>query len=219
MEQPQRRIFRGSGNHQSLAACLRRLVMLLALPAVIGCTGTRVIPPTQVADPDTVWLVQYDGYHASLVFDDGDQLVEYAYGDWQYYALSDHGFLGSGGLTALLVPTQGTLGRRLLTRALSDEGDLCRIMMSDDPCRRILALRVEKARLDALKRKLDIAWAGSLATEVVNRGAGLNFVKYDRHYTLWHNCNHELADWLDALDVRVEGTVWLADFDRARAVD
>jgi len=50
-----------------------------------GCTST-VIPPKRVTDPAAVFLTDY-GRHSSLLLPDREgRLVEYAFGDWDWFA-------------------------------------------------------------------------------------------------------------------------------------
>jgi hypothetical protein len=171
-------------------------VILIASPAVI-------IPPVEPVQPVTVYVVDL-GLHSRLVLpDDEEGLVQYAYGDWRYFALNEQD-LGSG-IAALLIPTQGTLGRRKY-----EDVDQLKQAISDDVT--ILDFAVARAKARKLQKSLDQRFQQNINTQVFNPVSQMNFVKDDMDYTLYHNSNHELVAWLEDLDCRVEGFVLLADF-------
>ncbi len=86
------------------------LLFLVVVGLILFSSPTFIIPPTAPAAPVTIYVIDY-GYHSRLVLPDGKgKLMQYAYGDWRYFAL-DRQNLGNG-IAALLYPTQGTIGRR-----------------------------------------------------------------------------------------------------------
>lgn len=170
---------------------------MIASPAVI-------IPPVEPVQPVTVYVVDL-GLHSRLVLpDDEEGLVQYAYGDWRYFALNEQD-LGSG-IAALLIPTQGTLGRRKY-----QDVDQLQQAISDDVT--ILNFAVARAKARKLRKLLEQRFQQNINTQVFNPVNQMNFVKDDMDYTLYHNSNHELVAWLEDLDCRVEGFVLLADFE------
>jgi hypothetical protein len=169
---------------------------LIASPAVI-------IPPVEPVQPVTIYVVDL-GLHSRLVLpDDEEGLVQYAYGDWRYFALNEQD-LGSG-IAALLIPTQGTLGRRKYENI-----DQLQQAISEDVS--ILNFAVARAKARKLQKLLDQRFQQNINTQVFNPVNQMNFVQDDMDYTLYHNSNHELVAWLQDLDCRVEGFVLLADF-------
>jgi hypothetical protein len=171
-------------------------VVLIAYPATI-------IPPSDPVEPVTVYVVDL-GLHSRLVLPDRDQgLIQYAYGDWRYFALNQQG-LGSG-VRALLIPTQGTLGRR----RYANISGLQQSVSSDTT---ILSFAVARNKVTALNQFLDQRFENNIYTAIFNPQNQMIFVQDDLDYTLCHNSNHELVVWLKKLNCRVEGFVLLADF-------
>jgi hypothetical protein len=169
---------------------------LIASPAVI-------IPPVEPVQPVTVYVVDL-GLHSRLVLpDDKEGLVQYAYGDWRYFALNEQDL--RSGIAALLIPTQGTLGRRKYENI-----DQLQQVTNDDIT--ILNFAVARAKARKLQKLLEQRFQQNINTQVFNPVNQMNFVKDDMDYTLYHNSNHELVAWLEYLDCRVEGFVLLADF-------
>ena len=69
-----------------------------------------IIPPVNPIIPVNIYLVDY-GLHARLILtDERKKCLEYAYGDWRYFALNQQDWLT--GAAALFLPTQGALGRK-----------------------------------------------------------------------------------------------------------
>ncbi len=171
-------------------------LVLIASPAVI-------IPPVNPVEPVTIYVVDL-GLHSRLVLPDGDDgFIQYAYGDWRYFALN-HDDLGSG-FAALLFPTQGTLGRRKYE-------NIAQLQQAIDGNINILNFAVARAKAIGLRNLLDKRFNRNIATQIFNPVNQMNFVQDDLDYTLYHNSNHELVLWLQSLDCRVEGFVLLADF-------
>ncbi|GAX38513.1 DUF2459 domain-containing protein [Nodularia sp. NIES-3585] len=171
-------------------------LVLIASPAVI-------IPPVNPVEPVTVYVVDL-GLHSRLVLPDGaDGFIQYAYGDWRYFALNQQD-LGSG-FAALLFPTQGTLGRRKYK-------NIDQLQQAINGNTNILNFAVARAKAIILQNLLDKRFEQNIETQIFNPVNQMNFVQDDLDYTLYHNSNHELVLWLQGLDCRVEGFVLLADF-------
>lgn len=209
------------------------IYVFLLLFLVVGFTlssPTFIISPTAPVAPVTVYVIDY-GYHSRLVLPDGEgKLVQYAYGDWRYFALNRQN-LGNG-IAALLYPTQGTIGRRefnnlaefqrqlkrdqpegqgeRLERHLETTGDASPSRASLRNT--LLGFEVSAAKADQLLKLLDRRFRQNLPMRVKNSRNHLTFVPDDRDYILFHNSNHELVTWLKALDCRVEGFVALPNF-------
>ena len=165
---------------------------------------TLIIPPTVPAAPVTVYVVDY-GYHSRLVLPDGKvKLMQYAYGDWRYFAL-DRQNLGNG-IVALLYPTQGTIGRRQFNNLAEFQGQLERDRNT------LLGFEVAEAKVARLLKLLDRRFRQNLPMRVKNPRNHLTFVPDDRDYIMFHNSNHELVTWLKNLDCRVKGFVALPNF-------
>jgi len=90
------------------AAGLLLVVGVLGLPQP-GCSA-RIIPPAAPPRPQTVLVTDY-GKHSSLVLPDGSgHLVEFAFGDWNYFALSDTHWYNA--LQAVFFSQGSTIGVR-----------------------------------------------------------------------------------------------------------
>lgn len=186
----------------------RIAILILAVVASVSLvwifSPATIIPPADPADPVTVHVVDY-GFHSRLVLPDGDgKLIQYAYGDWNYFALNQQDW--SDGAAALLVPTQGTLGRRKFSnitelRQMIDRGD-----------NTLLNFEVAGAKAIQLLASLDERFNRNINTRVENPLIEMTLVQDDQDYTLFHNSNHELVLWLKDLDCRVEGFVMWANF-------
>jgi hypothetical protein len=170
-----------------------------------GCAMT-VVPPAAPEQPVRVLLVDH-GRHASLLFptDDPESLVEYAYGDWNWFALGRDGALDV--FPTLFLPTQGALGRRnwpnFDTPADAEE---------TIPCDVAHVLMVSGASASALRRRLDARFESNIDTRYESADAGLTFVHDDQPYCLLSGCNVTMAEWLRELDCEVRGCSLNADY-------
>ncbi|MCA9290315.1 MAG: hypothetical protein KDA25_04245 [Phycisphaerales bacterium] len=181
--------------------------MLAAVPALLlaSCTAT-VRPPTSVDDPATVYLADY-GYHATILLPTPDEarLVEYAYGDWCWYALGHDALVGLP--FTLVVPTRATLGRGEHPRPATVDELGFRLA-----CDRPVAIVVERARVDELRTALDAIHAAHRSREVRNEDFGLDFVRLRESYHLGNTCNHEMGRWLRQLGCGVRGVALWGDY-------
>ncbi len=179
--------------------------MLLVSLLLTGCGATRISPPVEVLDPMPVFVLDH-GRHTSLVLADGDGgLHRYAYGDWRYYAQGDTSL--ASGLAALFWRTPGALGyRRLRGEANAATVErMVRVGIAE-----LHTLRVERARADALRARLD-AIIAQAPTLLPAPDVDLTFVPHPRAYSLAHNSNQVMADWLTELGCRVQRRpVWAA---------
>ncbi|MBA2771959.1 MAG: hypothetical protein H0U34_08100 [Sphingomonas sp.] len=178
---------------------------MLLLPgfALGGCQHV-IEPPATVSDPVRVFVIDY-GRHASLALPkEGSGLVEWSWGDWNWFALDRTGPLE--GLQALFASHRSTLGRRELAPA-QDAVELSARVGAQE----ILSLDVERERARALQRHLDARWLRR-REEAVASPSGNIFVPDDRRYRLFNNSVHELGRWLEALGADVSGTGVTANF-------
>ncbi|WP_035991581.1 hypothetical protein [Leptolyngbya sp. KIOST-1] len=154
-----------------------------------------ILPPVAPANPTTVHVVEI-GIHARLLMPVGDRWRQYGFGDWDYYARREQDLLS--GLQALLWPTPGALGwgefESLEAYRGAFEAVGGEILSFDVPLERVEELQ------DSLHSRFDRQIpAGQVFNEVNN----LRLVRDDQTYSVFHNSNHELAGWLEALDCRV----------------
>ncbi len=161
--------------------------------------ATTIVPPADPPDPVEVLLVDH-GKHASLVMPrrDGSR-VQYAYGDWNYFALNKTG-LGNA-LAAALWPTRGALGRHELPHE----------QYSGDPgkhyaAEKIMRIMVSRKKVDALLAELDSIYDANIDSKVHNDWLQLDLVHAPEKYTALNNSNGVTARWLEQLGCRVSGS-------------
>ena len=182
----------------------RALLPLLFLLLGLGGCQHAIVPPANVSDPVRVFVIDY-GRHASLALPEEDSsLVEWSWGDWNWYALERTG--AAEGLQALFASPQSALGRRGLAPSTGAEELAARV-----GAEQVLALGVERERARALQRNLEARWLRRRHL-AVRHANGRVFVPDDARYSLTNNSVHELTRWLKALGVDVEGTGLTANF-------
>jgi hypothetical protein len=184
----------------------RRAPLLLLWVAGLALGGCQHVirPPTAVSDPVRVFVIDY-GRHASLALpQEGPGLVEWSWGDWNWYALERTG--AAEGLQALFASPQSTLARRELAPA-GGAGELAARVGAE----KVLGLDVERDRARALRRQLDARWLRR-RKEAVSHPSGRVFVPDDARYSPSNNSVHELARWLEALGAEVSGRSVTANF-------
>lgn len=178
----------------------RLLLVLLTLAGVAGCAAT--IEPLPV-EPGmrAVFLLEH-GRTSSLVLarEDGT-LIRYAYGDWLWYAKKQTGFLRA--FPTLFTETTATLGRRELSGPPT--ADNLRRQVPGEIAE-LYILRANPIRVDALICKLDTLFHRHSETLIYNESYDFEFVIHPEPYSLWHNSNHLVAEWLRHLGIGVSGT-------------
>ena len=169
---------------------LRAAILALVLP-LTGC-ATIVFPPGGLADPAPVFITDYDR-HSSLVFPTGDgRLVEFGYGQFDWYALEKDEWWRVPAL--LFVPQQGPLAREEWQGPPTVRG-----VASGRRVQEILRVEVELADRERLLTRLEKRFAAASATRVRNDHYGLTFVCDDDDYCVLHSCNSAVAEWLREL--------------------
>ncbi|WP_414578830.1 DUF2459 domain-containing protein [Anabaena sp. CCY 9402-a] len=188
---------------------LCRLVKFASV-VIIGILLVWILSPAIILPPDdpvgavTIYVTDY-GWHSRLVLPTGNgELIQYAYGDWNYFALNQQDW--RNGAAALLLPTQGTLGRRKFNNII----ELQQIIQQQNYT--LFSLEVAQSPVIELLTLLDERFNRNMATSIENRKIGLTLVKDDQEYTLFHNSNHEIVEWLKSLDCRIYGFVMWANF-------
>ncbi|HEX6259834.1 MAG TPA: hypothetical protein VFZ51_04205 [Woeseiaceae bacterium] len=182
--------------------------LFLAVILLPGCANTIRLgeQPTEVR---MVYLLDL-GRHTRLAFEltDGN-LVEYAYGEWQWYARMEDQWWRVPAV--MLWPTQGTLGRwewpapRAKARLLDEYAGLI-----------VLELPAEARKVDALIAGLERDFRSRSRELLRNTTYRLDFVPYHRQYWLFNNSNHAVKEWLKELGYEVEGSGIVADWKYGR---
>ncbi|NJL80620.1 MAG: DUF2459 domain-containing protein [Richelia sp. RM2_1_2] len=163
-----------------------------------------IVPPADTAEALTIYIADY-GLHSELVLPSGNgELIQYAYGDWNYFALNQQDL--KNGATALFIPTQGTLGRQKFSNIV----ELQQIIQQQNYT--LLSLVVARNKVTQLLQLLDQRFSRNISTKIENSQTGLTLVKDERDYTFLHNSNHEIVEWLRALDCQIYGFVMWANF-------
>lgn len=180
-----------------------RLLALLGLLSLIQACSWSVIPPEPTAESATVYLSVY-GRHTRLALpDESGHYVEYGFGDWRFYAEEQRTLFT--GIQALFFSTGSTLSRR----ELPDPGQT-------DLRRHFLSIRTEAIEVPShlarqLRDELMQNWEKA-AGEQLSQGA-LVFRRAPRHYSLFHNSNHQTAQWLEQLQCDVQGAPFWSNFE------
>ena len=182
---------------------MAKAALILVLACVAGC-ATTVRPPANPKDPVVVVLIDY-GYHSGVILPEPEGTwIEYAYGEWDYFALNQTGLCS--GMIALCCPNQGTLGRRRHSK--TEVRDLMDGVRAEEK----FPLTVSRERAEALRGRLEERFQRHPGAALYNPVHGLHFVKDDDTYICWHNCNHATAEWLEELGFEVSGWACFSDF-------
>jgi hypothetical protein len=178
---------------------------LAIVSCLTGCTCS-IVTPHDPPDPVSLLVLDY-GRHSSLALPSTDEpnLVEYAYGDWNWFALDRSEWHDA--LPTLLWPTQGALGRRSLDVEPTPASVLRFVR-----CERVLEIRASRRCVSGLATELNRQFHERIDTAHYQPLYGLTFVHADRSFHLFHNCNDAVADWLRQVDCRVQGPTFGADF-------
>ncbi|MDX1587971.1 MAG: hypothetical protein R3296_03455 [Oleiphilaceae bacterium] len=175
-----------------------RGVMLVALAALLTACSNRLYPPVP-DQPVTLYLMDH-GRHASLILPHEDNgWVRYAHGEWRWYARLEQGYWR--GAQALFWPTRATIGRQRLQQVPTRPGVHATI---PEGFRQRIELVAEAQRVRVLRERLDGHFAEP-SQRVFQPVFNLEFVPYPRSYWFGRNSNRTMADWLEALGVRVSG--------------
>ncbi|MCK4871601.1 MAG: DUF2459 domain-containing protein [Phycisphaerales bacterium] len=166
------------------------------------------MPPYNPPDPITVYVADR-GRHSSLLVPNGEEsvLIEYAYGEWKWFALRQNQWYRVG--EALLVPSQGTLGRK---KHVIDPQTDAWAAVEEIGCKRLQEITVSSAAAAILLATLEARYKEQIETQWYQPAHDLDFVQDDAAYHLLHNCNHAVADWLRAMGCQVRGFTFIADF-------
>jgi hypothetical protein len=169
---------------------------ILLLP--LACT-TVVVPPPKPDNSVAVYLVDF-GWTCALVLPADSHMIEYAYGDWNYYALGNRDLWS--GIRAVAWPTQATLVRRAMKGPPDAESIQRQMTVKIEKIHRI---EVDLTRAERLEAKLDATYRTGFDESVESRSSGLTFVPHPQAYHYFHNSNHVVAQWLSELGCEIRG--------------
>jgi hypothetical protein len=182
-----------------------KLALMLAMAALLNVGCATVVAPPPAKDGVAVYLTNY-GRHSSLLLPSGDGwLNEYAYGDWDWFALNHLGM--SDGLRALFFSRGATLGRRQLQA--QDNTDALAKATTAITVHRVVA---PPDKVQDLLVQLDGQYLRQINTVTYNPLSQMWFVRSATHYSAFHNCNDAVASWLKALGCRIRGPVMFSAF-------
>lgn len=179
--------------------------------ALGGC-ATVVTPPEAVRDPVSVYVLDY-GYHASLAAraDDG-RVVEYAYGEWGWYAEGRRGWWRAPGV--VLWPSQGALGRRIREGVTAPAPAEMAVWSGAETA---IPVRVERASARAWLERMGAAWDAGKAerSSLLNESHAMEFVRVPEEYWIFRTCNSAVARWLREMGCETSGVTVTAEFELA----
>lgn len=179
------------------------ILSTIAITSCAGCT-TTIVPPRTVADPVSVYLVDY-GRHPSIVLPRTQSaLVEYTFGEWKWYAENETAGLSAA--RAMMVPTQGALGRRHI------ECKPHKPWTSDLGYLHVYEITVERDRAAALLAQLDERWEAGAEDARFNEHYDLVFVPDEQEYHFMNNSNPTVARWLEDIGCEVRGSALLSQW-------
>lgn len=186
---------------------IRNLALAAAVFVCAGCAW-EVVPPSVSAgvEPATVFVTDY-GRHTRLGLPAGERVVvEWGFGDWDYYALEKTGPMAS--LRAISPFGSSTLARRDLLRVSDVRG-----FQSAAGGVRTVAFVVEREKADALLADLESRWRCGREVGAARRETeGLEFALDEERYHLLRNSNSKTAVWLRELGCEVSGMPILSNF-------
>ena len=189
----------------------RRSWILAALLGAIGCTP-QITPPAMSTNAVPVYVADY-GRHSSLLLpDEKGGLVEFAWGDYAWFAENHTG--SADALSALFWSSGSTLGSRHLPMILPTN-ELAHALSA----KRLLQFEADADRADAVREQLTEQFNRHRDTIVYNPRSDLFFVRDDDHYWFAHNCNHLTANWLRELGCEVSGMVLYSNFELTNPAD
>ena len=183
--------------------------LLVGLIALMGGCATKVVPPSNPANPVAVYITDY-GRHSSVLLPMADgHLMEYSYGDWEFYALNKYKWYI--GATKLVASDGSGLGRRIVANPGDDEA-----LRKQLGSKRLMRVEIEQSKVMDLLIELDQRYTANIETMVYNDYAKSYFVKDVSHYWLFHTCNAMTGQWLEKLGCRVSGFPVVSNFEVER---
>jgi hypothetical protein len=188
-----------------VVAVLVRVSIVACAIASTGCVTTTIVPPPPGADDVAVFVTDY-GRHSSVIVPAPEgHYVEYAFGDFRWFALSQT--RGSDAARAMLFSAGSTLGRRQLD-LVDDAGAVA----SDTQAAQVIHFAAPRDKAHALIDRLDREYFARHDTVTYNPASAMWFVRSREPYHALHNCNHLTARWLRSLGCEVRGAALFSKF-------
>ena len=188
---------------------MKAALLLVLMTVLVGCT-TTVIPPQTNRPTTQVYLADY-GRHSSLLLpEDSGGYSEYAFGDWEWFAVGDT--LLWVGIGSMLHSSQATLGRRNVEWQ-PDVKDFAHALGAEKVQRIACPVDRVAALAGALDQRYwrDAAHGGD--DEIFYSDySELWHVKDNENYCALHNCNHVTARWLRELGCTIRGPAMFSAF-------
>lgn len=183
---------------QAAIGSLASAAVLFCLVFLTGC-GYTLIPPALPLNPTQVFLLDH-GRHSSLVLPTDNEMIKYSYGDWDWYALNKRGLQSAS--RALLQSSPAALGRQYFYSAPMEESVRRAVQVNIE---NIFSIIVERDRVNELNTRLEHFFKKNRQQIHHNRIYGVDFVPHPVPYSLSHNSNKVVAQWLRELGVEVRG--------------
>ena len=189
----------------SRKAVSRTGVLVAALLAA-ACAAT-VRPPENPPEPRPAFILDHGRHTTLVVVDSGGRPVRYAFGQLSTHADGDIGFFR--GMGAMLMPTDGTLGRRVLPGLPTPENVVEAVGVDVE---KMYCIAVSGERSDRLQRILNMVFEENLASARYNAGWNLEFVEHPEDYWFGNTSNQAVEKWLVELDCEVSGVTAFANW-------
>ncbi len=186
---------------------IRAATLALAVAALAGCTSV-IVPPADPAEPVRVLVLDH-GRHSSLVLPAPDGgAVRYSYGDWDYYVLEQTDL--ASGLHALVRPSAAALGRQALPGPVQADAIRSQLRVQVVEALEVVVAAEATRRLYG---ELEALFAEGRARALHhNATIDVYFVPHPLDYTLAHNSNLVVGQWLEALGCTVRGRPLLSNW-------
>jgi len=155
-------------------------------------------PPAAPQDPVEVYLLR-QGDHTGVVLPapEPGRWIEYAFGDWEWYANGRDSL--AWGLLTLAVPSQGALGRREFAGPPQQDPVLRERGAELHP------FLAERARVEALRNRLEAEFRASGVAPVLNPRNRLWMAPSAESYSLGNQCSSRTVHWLEDLGCSIGG--------------
>jgi hypothetical protein len=187
---------------------VRAIVLALLLcPLLVGCVQTKIIPPVpKPADAVPIYVTDYGRHSSLLLRDPAGHYTEYAFGDYDWFALSRKSTVGA--IRAMLSSPRSTLARRQIELPEDNADDVARRTQAE----KVIRLEVSAAKAHDLGARLDGAFFARHNEATYNPMSSMWFVPANERYNAFHNCNHVTARWLRKLGCEVRGSAMYSKF-------